>query len=128
MCQEVSRSREIGNFLYIGIYVCLISCLGTANAILSRWSFAVWLLFCFIITSGFSCNLRALILKPSEEKAIGSFQEVIVSGIPWKRPKYGGYLEEATRHSSDSVTRTIMTETIEIPLQFLYINHVSHDS
>ena len=48
-----------------------------------------WFIFTFLITSSYSGNLRAFLLKPDLSPPIELLSDIVNSGIPWKVVMYG---------------------------------------
>jgi len=63
------------------------------------WFRIAWLLFGFILTSGYSGSLRASLLSPRSDKPVETFAEVIVSGLPWVFPDFGVNITRAEWNS-----------------------------
>ena len=48
----------------------------------------VWLLFAFLITSGYGGNLRAFLMNPILEPPINTLDDMLSSGYPWEQVSY----------------------------------------
>ena len=56
--------------------------------IIQRCVICVWLLFAFLITSGYGGNLRAFLMNPILEPPINTLDDMLSSGYPWEQVSY----------------------------------------
>ena len=76
---------------------------------------AVWILYCLVIGSSYTGNLKAHLTTPTFTQPINSLAEVIESGLEWGMVMYGEEEERMMAQSTDPVISTIWKYKIEEP-------------
>ena len=68
----------------------------------------VWMLYCLLITSAYTGNLKAFLTNPGLTAPIDTLEDVVASGLPWGMVLYGEEEEELMASSPiGSITRLI---------------------
>ena len=75
----------------------------------------VWIIYCLIISSAYSGNLKAFLTTPSFSDPMNSLKDVVESGLPWGMVLYGEDEERLMQQSQDPIIQTIWREKIEEP-------------
>ncbi len=65
-----------------------------------------WLLFTLIITSAYSGNLRAYLLKPKMHPAVETISDIVSSGLPWSMVLWGDDLGVSLSQAKDPDMKT----------------------
>ena len=75
--------------------------------------FAIWILYCVIISASYSGSLKAFLTLPVYQPPIDNLNDVLDSGLPWGMVLYGEEEEEMMASSPEgSVIRRIWDEKI----------------
>ena len=73
----------------------------------SRIVIGVWIIYCLIISSAYSGNLKAYLTTPMYSDPINSLKDVVESGLPWGMVLYGEDEERLMQQSQDPIIQTI---------------------
>ena len=76
---------------------------------------AVWILYCLVIGSSYTGNLRAFLITPSFTDPINTLKEVVESGLEWGMVMYGEEEERMMAQSTDPVISAIWKYKVEEP-------------
>lgn len=88
----------------------------SAGAGAMRVVVGVWMLYCLLITSAYTGNLKAFLTNPGLTSPIDTLQDVLASGLPWGMVLYGEEEEELMANSPiGSTIRTIWDEKNVMP-------------
>ena len=72
----------------------------------------VWIIYCLIISSGYSGNLKAYLTTPSFTQPMTTLKDVVDSGLPWGMVLYGEDEERLMAQSQDPIIQTIWRDKI----------------
>ena len=95
--------------------MCQIDSNSNNNTLLFRVVIAVWILYCLVIGSSYTGNLRAFLITPTFTKPINTLKEVVESGLEWGMVMYGEEEERMMAQSKDPVISAIWKYKIEEP-------------
>ncbi len=91
---------------------------------ISRAIVCSWFTFTLLMTSAYSGNLRALLLRPVPGNTVDTVPDVVGSGLPWKVVVYGGWLENVVANMKDPVVQEYWKDKValrpaQIPFQIV---------
>ena len=69
---------------------------------LHRIIVGLWLCLALVLSSSYSGNLRAFILKPEHASSIDSVESIVSSGLPWNIVILGDILEIQLQQQADA--------------------------
>ena len=72
----------------------------------------VWIIYCLILSSGYSGNLKAYLTTPSYTAPMNNLKDVIDSGLPWAMVLYGEDEQRMMAESQNPIIKTIWEEKI----------------
>jgi len=84
--------------------------LNSAGANGVRWLIGAWILYCLILSSSYSGNLKAFLTTPGIGLPIDTLKDVLDSGLSWGMVLYGEEEEEMMAESPDPVIQRIWQE------------------
>ena len=74
-----------------------------------------WVTLAFVITSGYSGNLKAFLTTPKMSEPIDTVEKLVESGLPWSMTLYGEAIEDELANSEDPVIQKFWKEKIVVP-------------
>lgn len=72
------------------------------------------MMYCLVIASSYSGNLKAFLTTPKYTKSLRSLEEIVNSGLRWEMVDYANEDAAIMSTSTDPVIRTIWDDKVEI--------------